>query len=545
MRREEARRVRQEEAYPDYREDSPPGQDENLWDLMEKVPQARRDDVPYGYGGEAPAAYGRGAPAAYRGESPAAYGGESPAAYGVEAPYGYGEEAPYGYGGEAPYGPGDETLYGLGDEAYLEYQDMYSQDGSKKKPMNRKAEKPGKRKAEASRDRKEAASRDRKEAASRDRKEAASRDRKEVAARDRKEAASRDRKEAASRDRKEAAIRDREAAAARNRKKEASRESARDRKRAREIERERQLERERERQRDKKRGRSKAAAIIALIIVFLLAFTGLRVWLESRPGAVEPIVGGADGLVGEDRINVLFLGTNQGLSDTTMVFSFDLKNKRLDEISIPRDTYYYRASFPGPAYRKFNSIYSSEGYEAACRAASDVLGGIAIHYYAELEGKGVAKIVDAMGGIEMDVPINMDYEDPNQDLYIHLKAGRQRLNGDQAMQYLRFRSGYNNADLGRIDAQQGFLRSVLSQSEGFDLPKIALVASNEAKSNLSMTAALALMTRAGGLKDWEFNSWTIPGTTGMQDGLSYFFHDPEGTKEMMRQIYGADSQAEE
>ena len=297
-------------------------------------------------------------------------------------------------------------------------------------------------------------------------------------------------------------------------------------------------ERDYQRKRQRKRRRSKAGGVIALIIILLFAFTALRVWMETRPGGVEPIVtAGAEDFAGKGRINILFLGTNQGLSDTMMVFSFDMENKRLDEISIPRDTYYYRAAYPGAAYQKINSVYSTEGYKGVCKAVSDVLGGIPIHYYAELDGKGVAKIVDAMGGVMMDVPMDMHYEDPDQGLYIHLYAGRQMLNGDQAMQYLRFRSGYANADLGRIGAQQEFLKAVLSQSAGLDIPKIALVASNESKSNLSLTSAMGLMTRAGGMKGWSFNTYMIPGTTGMENGASYFFRDEAGTKELMRQIY--------
>jgi len=303
---------------------------------------------------------------------------------------------------------------------------------------------------------------------------------------------------------------------------------------------ERKRERERERELERKRRRRRAGGIVALIIILLVAFTGIRIWLDTRPGAAEPIVAsGAAEFSGNDRVNILFLGTNQGLSDTMMVFSLDFASKRLDEISIPRDTYYPRSNYSGAAYQKINSVYSTEGYQGACKAASDVLGGIPIHFYGVLDSAGIVKIVDAMGGVEMNVPINMDYEDPDQNLYIHLKAGPQLLNGDQAMQYLRFRSGYANADLGRVSAQQEFLKAVLSQSSAFDIPKIALVASQQAKTNLGMTTALGLLARASGMQGWAFNTQTIPGKTGMQNGLSYFFADAAGTKAMMDQIYAA------
>lgn len=286
----------------------------------------------------------------------------------------------------------------------------------------------------------------------------------------------------------------------------------------------------------RKKRKSRVGGVIALIIILLVGFTGLRIWLESRPGAAEPIIIGSSGEFTEDRVNILFLGTNQGLSDTIMLFSLDLQNDRVDEISIPRDTYYPRAGYSGASY-KINSVYSTEGWAGIGKAVSDILGGIPIHYYAVLDGEGVKKIVDAMGGVEMNVPIDMDYEDPDQNLYIHLQAGPQRLNGDQAMQYLRFRSGYANADLGRMSAQQEFLKAVVLQSMGLDLPAVLFTAQGEVETNMSMTAATGLIAQAAGMQDGSFNTHTIPGSTGMQDGLSFFFHDAAGTAELMRGIY--------
>jgi sugar/nucleoside kinase (ribokinase family) len=74
-----------------------------------------------------------------------------------------------------------------------------------------------------------------------------------------------------------------------------------------------------------------------------------------------------------------------------------------------------------------------------------------------------ARAVDAIGGVEADVPFDMHYDDPAQGLHIHLEKGRQRLDGKAAEQFLRYRSGYATGDLGRVDARSGFLRTVLSQ----------------------------------------------------------------------------------
>jgi len=297
--------------------------------------------------------------------------------------------------------------------------------------------------------------------------------------------------------------------------------------------------RDRERIRKKKR-RRKIGGVIALIIILLVAFTLLRTWLELRPGGAEPIVvAGADEFVADGRVNILFLGTNQGLSDTIMVFSYDMGNNRLDEISIPRDTYYYRPSYAGAAYQKINSVYSTEGYKGASKAAGEILGGIPIHYYAVLDTEGVKKIIDSVGGVVINVPMDMQYVDVNQGLYIDLRAGTQLLNGDQAMQYLRFRSGYPNADLGRVNAQQEFLKAVLSQAGALDYPKLALTVSSVTKTNISITTGTGLAIKAANMGSGAFYTHTLPGAGGMKDGLSYFFHDEAATKDLMRQIYAA------
>jgi len=312
------------------------------------------------------------------------------------------------------------------------------------------------------------------------------------------------------------------------------------RKRRREIERELAYEEELENRREKKKKnrRGKVGGVIALILIILFAFTAIRVFMLMQPGS-DPVLVEGTGEYGDGRVNVLFLGTNQGLSDTIMVFSFDSKNKRLDAISIPRDTYYSRPQFSGAAFQKVNSVYSSEGPEAACRAASHILGGIPIHYYAVLDTKGAARVIDAMGGVTMYVPIDMNYTDVDQNLFINLQAGTQHLTGEQAVHFARFRSGYATADLGRIGAQQELLKAMMEQAGGLDYAKIAVVASAETKTNMDVFAQVAFASKATSMSGGTFHTHMLPGTTGMKDGLSFFFNDESATRELMRQIYGS------
>ena len=310
------------------------------------------------------------------------------------------------------------------------------------------------------------------------------------------------------------------------------------------------------------RSRKRTSPVKVFIIVFVIlviVFTAGRFLIEKYGllgilgGDVmkdlSPLAGGDSAFSAEfsdsKRVNVLLLGTNEDLSDTIMVMSFDTELKRVDGISIPRDTYYDRPDYDSPALRKINSVFKTEGFVGAATAVSNVLGGVPIHSYARITDEGVAAIVDAMGGIDIYVPMNMDYEDPGQDLYIHLQEGQQTLNGDQAVQFLRFRSGYPTADLGRIDAQQEFMRQAFKQSIGFGFPKVVSTAMKEVETDLKKTVALKLGAKAVGMDAEDFQMWTIPGAPKTIDGSSYFYADEAGTLEMMRQIYSMTAEPDE
>ena len=316
-----------------------------------------------------------------------------------------------------------------------------------------------------------------------------------------------------------------------------SKEAERRERRIREIERELELEEERKRARRPRKKKKIAGRIVGIAIAVFVGLMIFQAWRATQIDMVQPIVKAAAGdFMDAPRINILFLGNSGGLSDTFMVFSYNVETNTMDQISIPRDTFFDRPGYSG-ASLKINSIYSSEGYKAAATAASKVLGGIPIHYYVMLEPDGAARIIDAMGGVYVDVPFRMEYTDAAQGLFIDLQPGKQLLNGDQTLQFLRYRSGYPNGDLGRIEAQQGFLKSLLKQGGGLDYVRLGWTAFYLSKTNISMPAAFGLVLRATGMTTGAFNTHTIPGTTGMKDGLSFFFHDEVGTRGLMRAIY--------
>ena len=163
--------------------------------------------------------------------------------------------------------------------------------------------------------------------------------------------------------------------------------------------------------------------------------------------------------------NILVSGLDDdnGGSDTNILVRFDVPNKRIDLVSLPRDTLLHNE------YRnnKLNFAYAKGGTELLMEQIENLLG-IPVDFYVTVNLKGFIALVDQIDGVDFDIPINMDYDDPYQDLHIHFTKGPRHLNGQEAMEVVRFRhnndgTGYGTEDIGRIGTQQAFLKAVAKQ----------------------------------------------------------------------------------
>lgn len=219
-----------------------------------------------------------------------------------------------------------------------------------------------------------------------------------------------------------------------------------------------------------------------------------------------------DAFTGAKKVNILVLGVNQNLTDTIMLVSLDTKNRHVDLIWVPRDTYFYRDGYYSEAERKINAAYRKNPVNSA-KAVSEVLLGIPINYYVVLDFEGVAKIIDDMGGVPMDIPFDMRYNDPydKPPLHINIKKGEQILDGKTAVEFLRYRKGYIEGDLGRIKAQQQFMTNAFKQCISFDLPKIARSVFNNVTSDVSLKTALYLAGKGVGLTSEDISTYMMPG----------------------------------
>lgn len=301
---------------------------------------------------------------------------------------------------------------------------------------------------------------------------------------------------------------------------------------------------------------------------FLISFVILTLlllpvqWLISAVGGIRlfsgterltedmPVLAVQDGDLSElfqesKRVNVLVMGVNDGLTDTIMLASYDIKTQRVDVISVPRDTYYPRKGYQSTAAHKINAIYGNDKAVGTALAVSDVLLGMPVNYYVVIKYDGVEKIVDSMGGVPMNIPFHMQYKDPydKPPLIIDIPEGEQVLDGKKAVQFLRFRKGspghpgYPQGDVGRVMAQQEFVKSAFKQAIGLDLPKVTKTVLNNVDSDLPLGVALKLATSAIGLSSENINMHMTPGASGMKNGLSFWFADEDQVRDLLTSIY--------
>ena len=223
---------------------------------------------------------------------------------------------------------------------------------------------------------------------------------------------------------------------------------------------------------------------------------------------------------------ILLSGSDDGNgnSDTNILVAIDTVNGYIYGTSIARDT---KAVWNGKNH-KINAAFGSGGMEKMAEVVSDQLG-IPVDYTVSVDLKGFAALVDAIGGVDFDVPVNMDYEDPYQDLYIHISKGMHHLSGSEALKVVRFRKGYATQDIGRMETQQKFLKAVAKQtltvSNLGKIDEFVKIFQKYVKTDLTLgdLAWLGKEAISIGADNIEFS--TLPGVWNDHDNFIYLNKD--------------------
>ncbi|WP_019851117.1 LCP family protein [Desulfitobacterium sp. PCE1] len=283
---------------------------------------------------------------------------------------------------------------------------------------------------------------------------------------------------------------------------------------------------------------------LALVVMVLLVGGILLGFSEFSMSKSKPLPGN-QALTEEElknRISVLLIGADQRPgeksfnTDTIILATIDPKSARVSLLSIPRDT---RVSIPGHKDIKINGVAPLTDLENLVDVVSDLVG-IPISGYIQTNFNGFKKIIDTLGGITVDVEKNMYYETgDDEDGYINLKKGLQKLDGSKALQYARFR---NDAlgDISRTARQQVVLKAVAGEMLKLStLPKLPWLIPqlNEAvNTNLQLGDMLKIAKTAVKFKDVEIHTQTLPGSFHDMNGISYWDVDPEEVREVVSNL---------
>ena len=241
-----------------------------------------------------------------------------------------------------------------------------------------------------------------------------------------------------------------------------------------------------------------------------------------------------------------------GNTDTMLLITFDSVNKEVHGMSLPRDTM-INSSHSGAGHR-LNAVYNyNKGSDpdaqlekglAALKTEVGKLTGIIPDFYVVVQWEAVGELVEAIGGVNFDVPFDMDYDDPAQDLHIHLKAGQQKLNGEDAMGLIRWRHNndysvqYPNGDLGRVQTQQAFLKAVAAECLKPEIllkaPSLAQIFIERVSTDLSIGNILAFAQLAAGMDaENNVNFVTMPWVSAYYPGVSMILPDVDELVEVL------------
>jgi polyisoprenyl-teichoic acid--peptidoglycan teichoic acid transferase len=235
----------------------------------------------------------------------------------------------------------------------------------------------------------------------------------------------------------------------------------------------------------------------------------------------------------ENAANFLIIGTDKAQggfsrSDTVLLAHVELSPRKVTLLSLPRDT---KVQIPGKqGFSKLNAAYATQREDPIARVKKTVEAnfGVQVDHTVVLDTEGMGTLVDALGGVDVDIPQRMKYNDNAQNLHIDLQPGRRHLSGQEAVWFCRFRSD-GRGDIGRVARQQSFLKELARQSLTPQLllhwGRVSPALAVAVKTDLSTGQMLGLAKGMQGFKPEEMYVETLPGQPAYQHGVSYFIAD--------------------
>ncbi|OGS03720.1 MAG: hypothetical protein A2339_07995 [Elusimicrobia bacterium RIFOXYB12_FULL_50_12] len=280
-----------------------------------------------------------------------------------------------------------------------------------------------------------------------------------------------------------------------------------------------------------------------IILLATLVLATAAIFLSWRSPLSKAIRNG-------ERINGVIIGTDwvdyARHSDTLIFVSYDPSKRFLDVISIPRDTHFSPAGYN---FQKINEVYAyhyrtKKSDKAACHEVMLAVEQLfqdkaAIPYFVRVDYSSFKKFIDLVGGVDLDVEEPMNYDDSWGKLHIHFEPGPQHMNGQKALEYVRYRGAAG--DIGRVYRQQRFMKAVVSRFKNpynlFKLPKITAVLAKEIDTNVSLWDIFSGLIELKDLKVRNIRFAQLPGAPKR----NYWEVDIENSAGLMEKIIPSSS----
>lgn len=323
---------------------------------------------------------------------------------------------------------------------------------------------------------------------------------------------------------------------------------------------------------EKKKKRSVLKAFLIIITILVIGVGGFVGYSVYKNGwGLGGLLATMKGHNEETRKNMpelkmLILGVSTDLdsqlTDTIIVASYNPNTQKANLLSIPRDTYTGENTKRAVAAKKINALYNMTKDPQETLDAVNKITGLEIENYVIVRTEALIELVDAIGGVQFNVPIDMYYTDKTQNLTINLKAGEQLIDGDKAEQLLRFRHNnngtsypteYGDNDFGRMRTQRDFITATLKQTlkpgNIFKVKQILEIADKNVETNMSFDYISDYLPYAVEFNSENLVTATLPGTTpnfNQTNGVSIFVADDEEAKALVQSMFfGVKEETEE
>ena len=296
--------------------------------------------------------------------------------------------------------------------------------------------------------------------------------------------------------------------------------------------------------------------MLLMIALFIAGFVGYSAYKNGWgvKGMIQTAMGQNETKLADlDPLTVLIMGVSEDISskltDTIIIASYNPKTQKATLLSIPRDTFVGKNKNTATSYDKINALYQSSPEKTL--AAVNKITGLDIKYYVVISNNALVQLVDEIGGVEFDVPIDMNYDDSSQKLAIHLKKGKQKLNGAQAEGLVRFRknnngtsypSEYGDNDLGRMRTQREFITEVARQTLQLkNITKIGsfvdIIKENVTTNIKNWSTIKDYIAYAVDFSTENIRAESLPGEAGYYNKLSFFVYNKKETEKLIQELF--------